>query len=193
MTEQELLQGITGRDQHAFRILVERYQQHVIRTSYSLVHDLEDAEDIAQEVFIEILGSIHRFRRQASLSSWIYRITVNKSLNHLKRKKRRSWLSGQVNRIGTGEIPDPGNVSDGKDAGAVVEEKEIKESLHVAIDSLPLNQKIAFTLHRYEDLPYKEIAEIMNISLSSVESLLHRAKVNLRKKLEGFYREQLNS
>ena len=71
------------------------------------------------------------------------------------------------------------------DAG--MEDMELKQALHTAIDSLPVNQKIAFTLHNYEDLSYKEIAEVMNLSLSSIESLIHRAKLNLRKRLGYYY------
>jgi RNA polymerase sigma-70 factor (ECF subfamily) len=195
MTEQELVQGITGRDQHAFRILVEKYQQHVIRTGYSLVHNLQDAEDIAQEVFIEIMDSIHSFRRQATLSSWIYRITVNKSLNHMKRRNRKMWFGSpvQVIRPAGSDQKKAGEITESKGADTALEEKEIRSALHLAIGRLPVNQRIAFTLHRYEELSYKEIAEIMNISLPSVESLLHRAKGNLQKKLERFYRDHLNS
>ncbi len=189
MTDQELVQGIIDSDQTAFKELVETHQQLVVRTCYALVHDLEDARDLAQEVFIEIMRSAAAFRGKAKLSSWIYRIAVNKSLNHLKKSKRReafTFFSIQdMNGAEKGDQIAAHNPYTGGDA--VMEEKELKQALHLAIDRLHVNQKIAFTLHNYEDLPYKEIAEVMNVSLSSVESLIHLAKVNLQKRLSYYY------
>ena len=189
MTDRELVQGIIDRDQAAFKELVETHQQLVIRTCYSLVHELEDARDLAQEVFIEIMKSASAFRGTAKLSSWIYRIAVNKSLNHLKRSRRREafTLFSFQDRSGMerGEEVTTGNSS--TDGDAVMEEKELKRALHMAINKLPENQKIAFTLHKYEELSYKEVAEVMHVSLSSVESLIHRAKLNLQKILRCYY------
>jgi len=180
MTDQELVQGIINRDQAACKQLVQTHQQLVIRTCYSLVHNLEDAEDLAQDVFIEIMRSAGSFRGKAKLSSWIYRIAVNKSLNHLKRMNTRDKPeSVKINPV---ELEPDHHGGD-----ALLEEKELKIALHRAIDRLPVNQRIAFTLHYYEELPYKQIAEVMTVSLYSVESLIHRAKRNLRKWLDRYY------
>lgn len=193
MTDQELLQGIIDRDQAAFRLLVESHQQSVMRTCYSLVQNMEDAKDLAQDVFIEILRSASSFRGSAKLSSWIYRIAVNKSLNHMKRSRRRETfnLFSFQDRNGAvieEKIQDSNPLNAGDSA---MEEKELKQALHSAVNRLPVNQKIAFTLHKYEDLPYKEIAEVMSVSLSSVESLIHRAKFNLQKYLTTYYHSNL--
>lgn len=189
MTERELIQGIIDRDQAAFKELVETHQQLIIRTCYSLVHELEDARDLAQEVFIEILKSASSFRGNAKLSSWIYRIAINKSLNHRKRSRRREAfplfsVQDHQREIREEQLPDQNHYL-GVDQS--MEEKELKQILHAAIDRLPVNQKIAFTLHHYEELSYKEIAEVMNLSLSSVESLIHRGKLNLQKRLSHYY------
>lgn len=189
MTDQELVRGIIDNDQAAFKELVETHQLFVIRSCYALVHDREDAQDLAQEVFIEVLRSANTFRGTAKLSSWIYRIAVNKSLNHLKKNKRRNTFSlfsfqGPGGKMQEDQIADH-NTNSGGDT--VMEEEELKEALHTAIDGLPLKQKIAFTLHKYEELPYSEIAEVMKVSLSSVESLIHRAKLNLKKRLTYYY------
>ncbi|MBN1199362.1 MAG: sigma-70 family RNA polymerase sigma factor [Bacteroidales bacterium] len=193
MTDRELVQGIIHHDQAAFKELVETNQQLVIRTCYSLVHELEDARDLAQEVFIEILKSASSFRGNAKLSSWIYRIAINKSLNHLKRSRRREALAlfslqDHQHRINGEEMVDQNSYSE---VDQTMEEKELKQALHTAINRLPVNQKIAFTLHNYEELPYKEIAEVMDLSVSSVESLIHRAKQNLQKRLRYFYHVNL--
>ncbi|MFH1297084.1 MAG: RNA polymerase sigma factor [Bacteroidota bacterium] len=189
MTDRELVQGTINRDQTAVKELVEKHQQLVIRTCYALVHDLEDARDLAQEVFIEIMKSAVSFRGKAKLSSWIYRIAVNKSLNHLKRSRRREAYTLFSFQDRGGMVKEELIADHNPYAGGDVamEEKELKQALHKAINGLPVNQKIAFTLHKYEDLPYKEIAEVMNVSLSSVESLIHRAKLNLQKRLTNFY------
>ena len=151
MTDRELVQGIINRDQAAFKELVETHQLFVIRCCYALVHDREDAQDLAQEVFIEILRSAGTFRGTAKLSSWIYRIAVNKSLNHLKKQRRRVSLS-------LFSFQDPGGkkqedcIADHNTCGradVVMEEEELKEALHTAIDGLPVKQKIAFTLNKY--------------------------------------------
>ena len=189
MTDRELVRRIIDNDQAAFKELVEKHQLFVIRTCYALVHDMEDAQDLAQEVFIEILKSADGFRGKSKLSSWIYRIAVNKSLNHLKTCRRReafSFFSFQDagGKMKKDQIADRNPYAGGD---AVMEEEELKRALHTAIDGLPVNQKIAFTLHKYEELPYKDIAEVMNVSLSSVESLMHRARLNLKKRLNYYY------
>lgn len=193
MTDRELIQGIIRRDNEVFKKVVDLFEKHVIRTCYSLVHDDQDARDIAQEVFIEILDSAGSFRGKAKFSSWIYRIAINKSLNHLKLQKRRQFLT----RIGlrsanSGEtysdIPaDNGQLA----ADEAMIEKEIRSVLHLTINKLPVNQRIAFTLCKYEKLSYQEIAEVMDVTVSSVESLLHRAKQNLQKQLAHYYRENI--
>jgi len=194
MTDRELVQGIIDNDQASFKELVETHQLFVIRTCYALVHDMEDAQDLAQEVFIEVLKSASAFRGSAKLSSWIYRIAVNKSLNHLKKYKRRDTFSkfSFQDSGGTMHVEQITNQNTYTVGYAGMEEMELKQALHTAIDSLPVNQKIAFTLHNYEDLPYKEIAEVMKVSLSSVESLIHRARLNLRKRLNYYYYSNRN-
>jgi RNA polymerase sigma-70 factor, ECF subfamily len=192
MTDREFIRGIIGRDEAVFRELVGLFQQPVIRTCYSLLHDDEEARDLAQEVFIELLDSARSFRGEAKLSTWIYRIAVNKSLNCLKQQKRRRVLE----RIGL-RTADPAEQSNdarvilsATGADSALEEKEMRNAIHFAIGRLPANQKIAFTLHKYEELSYREIAEVMNVSVPSVESLMHRAKLNLQRTLSEYYRDK---
>jgi RNA polymerase sigma factor (sigma-70 family) len=190
MTDREFVLEIRKGNQQAFRLFVEKYQLAVVKICNGFIHSLEDSEDIAQEVFLEVYKSIHNFREEAKLSTWLYRISVNKSLNHLRKYKLKKNLdsietlfTGNKNMIN--EIRDNNNLlPDGE-----IEQKEKANTLHRAIDSLSVNQRISFILNKYEDLSYKEIAEIMNISLSAVESLIHRAKINLQKKLFDYYKK----
>ena len=190
MTDQDLIQGIVERNQTVFKELVTQHQQLVIRTCYSLVHNLEDAEDLAQDVFIEIMRSTGSFRGKAKLSSWIYRIAVNKALNHLKKKRTKEFIRLITFKTKTErEELEQDHGKDQSGADTRMEAKELQTALHSAIDRLPENQRIAFALHHYEDLPYRDIAEVMGVSLASVESLIHRGKMNLQKRLNHYYQD----
>lgn len=169
--------------------MVENYQQMVVNTCFGMLHDRDDANDIAQEVFIEVFNSIDKFRLDAKISTWLYRIAVNKSLNFIRDNKKRS-LFQRIEAVFAGRNytdSTSGLSSDEPDTN--LQEKQKSAIVHKAIDSLPENQRIAFTLNKYEDLSYKEIAEIMALSLSSVESLMHRAKKALQKKLLDCYKK----
>ena len=189
MTDKELTDGLILQRKEAIEYLVDKYQKNVIKTAFYFVANMEDAEDLSQEVFLEILKSIGRNKGNSSLYTWIYRITVNKSLDHLRRQKSGNF----VNQLGTllkvfydgknWNNPEPAIVDTRN------EDKEKRKLLDDAVNSLPENQRIAFILNKYEELAYKEIAEIMNLSLPSVESLIHRAKMNLQKKLVNHFSE----
>jgi len=188
--DRQLLEGIRKKDQQAFRKLVEHYQTMVINTANGFTHNLQDAEDIAQEVFMEVYRSAGRFREESSLSTWIYRITVNKALNHVRDHRWKKYLSGMaaVFRTAEGTTVDHSPLSDHKTDQAL-ESEETKRLIAKALDKLPDSQRIAFVLHKYEDLSYKDIAGVMGTSLSSVESLIHRARVNLQTRLLKHYKD----
>lgn len=184
-----LLQQIICGDSNAFKQLVERYQYKVINTCYGFVHQKEDAEDVAQEVFIEVYRSIANFREESQLSTWIYRIAITKSLDFLRKQKRQKRLDYIRNILRLDDqveqLPAPQSTS----PQTILENQERARILQHAVDSLAENQKIAITLHKYEGFKYQEIADIMGISVSAVESLIHRAKNNLQKKLYQYYRQ----
>jgi len=183
MEIQKLKEGDTA----AFQQLILQHQHRVINTCYGFVHNREDAEDIAQEVFLEVYQSIEKFRGDAKLSTWIYRISVTKSLDFIRkqnRKKRFGTLRSIFGREKEIEqLPAPASHNPGK----ILEQQERANALKHAVDALTENQRIAITLHKYEGFSYKEVADIMDTSVSSVESLIHRAKQNLRKKLYAYY------
>lgn len=189
MTEQELIRGIQSGERTAVNRLVDEYQRTVIKTAYYFLGDMQDAEDMAQEVFLEVCRSVGRFRQDAALSSWIYRITVNRALNELKRRKRMKLIRQAGNYFGIG--PNAGENADitPKLQETPLQAEENRRLLDQTIGALPGNQRIAFILSNYEELSYKEIAGVMGTSVSSVESLIHRAKLNLRKKLAAHFSE----
>lgn len=185
LSEQDLVQKLTERNELAFRQLVDEQKDRVYNVALGIVQDDAEAEDVAQEVFIEILESIRHFKGESRLSTWIYRIAITRSLEVVRKRKRKKRFGFMV-RLFQEEATHPGvDVPHFVHPGVQLENKERAAILFKAIDDLPENQKIAFTLHRIEDLSYEEIAKVMNVSLSSVESLIHRAKLNLQKKLIG--------
>jgi RNA polymerase sigma-70 factor (ECF subfamily) len=183
----ELVTKLKNADEQVFRQLVLQYQDKIFNTCISLVKNAEDADDLTQEVFIEIFRSIHKFREDSLLSTWIYRIAVNKSLEHLRRmkRKRRAGILTWFNKENREVSNDP---ADFNHPGVMAENEEQSRILFRAVEKLPESQKIAFTLHKLEGLSYEQIAAVMQKTLSSVESLMHRAKSNLKKELYEYYR-----
>ena len=178
-------------DPNNFNELVLNYQDRVLNVIFRFLNNKEDAEDVAQEVFIEVYRSIGHFKEEALLSTWIYRIAVNKSLDVIRKKKRKKRFAYIMNLFSSPDdkkevqLPAPHNPQ------SDLEQKERIQILNRTIDSLPENQKVAITLSKYEGFSNKEISEIMDTSVSAVESLIHRAKENLRKKLYLFYEKNL--
>lgn len=175
----------------SFEELVELHQERVLNTCFRFVNNKEDAEDLAQNVFVEVYKHIDSFRGEAKLSTWIYQIAVNKSLDFVRKKKRKKRFAFVLSLSGFGDeekelqLPTPANPH------TDLEQKERIHILNQAIALLPENQKVAITLSKYEGFSNKEIAEIMGTSFSAVDSLIHRAKNKLQKKLHQFYEKHL--
>ena len=185
MTEQELIAGLQRGEEKAFQELVEKYQHLVYNTALGVVQNAEDAEDVAQEVFIQVFKSIGQFKAEAKLSTWLYRITTTRSLDLLRARKSKKRF-GMLKRLwdnGNGEEPTV-DIKDFNHPGIELERKEEAGKLFKAIAELPENQKVAFILHKLEGLSYQEVSEAMGNTVPAVESLMHRAKLNLRKTLE---------
>lgn len=183
MNEIELIQQLRNGDEQAFKLLVETYQDMVFNTAIGIVQNAEDAEDVAQEVFIKVFHSIHSFKGESKLSTWMYRITLSSALDHVRSRKSKKRFAFLQRLFGNGNEP-LHEVPDFYHPGVALDQKENAAKLFKAIDKLPESQKIAFTLHKLENLSYQEISEVMKTSVSAVESLMHRAKQNLRKMLE---------
>ncbi|MEQ8475004.1 RNA polymerase sigma factor [Fulvivirga sp.] len=184
---QEAINQLKAGDEATFKDLVLKFQNKVFNVCVGMLKNSEEAEDLAQEVFVEVFRNIDQFNADAKLSTWIYRIAVNKSLEHIRynrRQKRFAWLTSLF-----GADEDLArNYSDFYHPGVALENKETAKILHNAIDKLAENQRAAFVMHKMEGLSYQEVADIMQLSLSSVESLMHRAKKRLRELLNDFYK-----
>ncbi len=182
--ELDLIERLKRGEESAFRSLVEQYQDLVYNTALGIVQNESDAEDVAQEVFIQVFRSIGTFKSEAKLSTWIYRITTTRALDLLRARKSKKRF-GLLKRLWETEEESPvENISDFNHPGVSLERKEEATQLMTAIAQLPENQKVAFVLHKLEGLSYLEVAEVMGNTLPAVESLMHRARLNLRKILE---------
>jgi len=183
LNEHELIQGLRNGDETAFRFLVENYQDRIYNTALGIVNNAEDAEDVAQEVFIQVHRSIGSFKGESKLSTWMYRIATTRALDLLRSRKSKKRFGMLQRLFGEGNEPMV-EIPDFNHPGVAMERKENAAKLFRAIGQLPENQKTAFTLHKLEDLSYQEISEVMKTSVPAVESLMHRARQNLKKILE---------
>lgn len=191
MSDTEIIEQLKKGNEQAFKRLVETHQKLVVNTCFGMVHNREDAEDIAQDVFIEVYRNIQKFRADSKLSTWLYRIAVNRSLNHIRDSKKNKWFHSFEEEVAAKSKTLMQLESSKADQPEwELENKQRAIILHEAINSLPKNQKVAFTLSKYEELSYREIAEVMELSVSSVESLLFRAKKSLQKKLYKCYKKK---
>ena len=184
MDEAELVNRLQLGEERAFRELVESYQNMLVNTCFGFLHNTEEAEDVAQEVFIQVFKSIDSFRGDAKLSTWLYRIAINRSLNKIRSRKSKFFVALDSLFEAEHYLKSSNSVTPHDS----LENQERARILHEAIDKLPDNQKTAFVLSKYKGLPNKNISEIMSTTLSSVEALLNRAKKNLQKSLIDYYK-----
>ena len=186
--ESELINKLIQGDEKAFKSLFELYKTKVYNTAAGFLTNTEEAEDITQEVFLQVFRSVKHFKERSQLSTWIYRITVTKSLDLLRKKKtkkRFAFITDIFEKDGSDKKESFVNY---EHPGVETDKKELSERLFKEIEKLPENQRIAFVLNKVEQLGYREISEIMDTSVPAVESLISRAKVNLKKRLEKYYR-----
>lgn len=180
-----LLHRVAAGDSEAFTLLVERHQERILRVCERLLHDRDEALDASQEVFLKAFRKAGSFRPRAKVSTWLYRIAVNHSLNRLRRRRivRMVSLGSMAPRDEEeegahwdppGEEPDPERVLEARRRWKVTRR---------ALEDLPESQRAVVVLARFEGLAYREIAEVLGITLGAVESRLVRAMRHLDRAL----------
>jgi RNA polymerase sigma factor (sigma-70 family) len=175
----DLVTPLMNNEEWAYRQFVKEYGKRIYNICFYILHDRSEAEDTTQEVFISVFQSIHSFRGDAHFSTWVHRLTLNKCNEKLRfknRKKRKGAMVLIENQVDLAS-------QDISPEGLLIKNEEIA-ILFDAISGLSENQHIAYTLHNMQEMSYVEIAENMNLSVSAVESLIFRAKQNLRKILQ---------
>lgn len=154
----------------------------VFNLALQYVQNVEDAEEITQDVFVSIHNSLENFKQESELSTWIYRITINKSLDFLKAQKRKKRFGFIVSIFENDESKSKHSFNH---PGIEIEQKDALNGIFNAINDLNEQQKTAIILSKIEQKSHKEIAEIMKLSTKAVESLIARAKNNISKKLNN--------
>lgn len=165
MEEQELIRGVIAQNEESFIKLVNLYKKKIIGLCYSYTEDFNEAEDLSQDIFINIYKHIKNFKGDSSLSTYIYRISVNKCIDYKRKRNFKSFLTGFIESE-TYEW----NVDD-------------KTVIRQSIKELPKDLKTPIVLYYYVGLSQKEIAEVLKISEKAVEGRIYRAKNKLKTKL----------
>ena len=173
--------------QKAFSIIYHEHYQMVYQMAFHYLQNVEDAEEITQDVFVQVYQSMAKFEGKSTLKTWIYRISINKSLDYIKYKnsKKRGFIFGNKSQ----NEKELEHITTHDQAESTLIELEKTAVLYKVIYELPSNQKTAFILSKIEGLSHAEIAEIMEVSISSVESLVFRSKKTLQHKLAQLFDE----
>jgi RNA polymerase sigma-70 factor (ECF subfamily) len=170
-------------DVRAFEQLVELHQRAVIGTVARMLNNVEDAHDVAQQVFVRVWRSAARYEPSAKFTTWLFTITRNLVFNEMRRRGRKKEVSmEEAQEISHREHAAPCR----QNPDCVVEQEELESAIDRAIQSLPEKQRLAVSLRKDADMPYEEICQILGMSLSAVKSLLFRARNDLKEKLSGF-------
>ena len=176
-------------DVKAFERLVEMHQSAIIGTCARMLNNVDDAHDIAQQVFIRVWRSAPRYEATAKFTTWLYTITRNLVFNETRRRSRRKEVSMEQEN----EDEPPKYFTDHSTPGAdhLTQQTELEQALDKAIAALPEKQRIAVIMRRHQDLPYEDICSVLKMSLPAVKSLLFRARTELRKHLAAYLGEDV--
>lgn len=177
-----------------FEDIYQEFGEKILNLAYRMTGVEETARDLTQDIFIKVYQNMEAFRGESQMYTWMYRIAANHILNHLKSARRWRWLSLMDKPLGEvfkEEEIEPGFQERASPPGPDrhLEKSEREKIVWNAVQSLPPKYRIPFVLHRYEEMSYREIAEVMDLSLSAVEARLHRAKKMLINKLEPLLKE----
>ena len=178
-----LMRLVARGDTSAFEQVIERHQALVAGTAARMLGSNSDVEDIAQQVFIRVWKSARRYVPRAKFTTWLLKITRNLVFNELRRAKRRAQVPLQPDP-GTEEIPLKDETNPAPDASLL--ENELQRAIEEAIMQLPESQRMALVLRRYDQLSYEEIAEVLDLSVPAVKSVLFRARTELRSRLSKY-------
>lgn len=181
MNEKDLIRQLKLGEEPAFKLLVAAYSDRVYYTVLNILQNAADTEDAVQETFIQVFESIRQFKEESSLATWIYRIAVRKAIEKIRKQKNRKRLHAII----PWWMPEENKSIDAVylNPGIAVEHKEKAAILFKAINGLPENQRLAFTLIKVQGMKYEEVCELMQLSVKAIESLVSRAKLNLKNKL----------
>lgn len=173
-------------DMEAFQVLVEAHQHRVVGTIAKMLGDEAEAEDVAQQVFVRVWRSAGRYEPTAKFTTWLFTILRNLVFNEVRRRKRHPAISLDAPREADDERPRDTADHRVKTPEAALLDGEMMSAIQRAIDELPETQRLAVIMRRYDETPYEEIAEVLELTVPAVKSLLFRARTELREKLKQY-------
>lgn len=183
ISDEECVQRLLEGETDAFEILVRRHQKMIFNLVYRMLGDYNDAAEVAQEVFLSAYRSMAQFRGDANFSTWLYRIAINHAST-----RRRSLATAQQRNValGANELVDDRH-PDPMDA---VMQKEIQQRVQAALNSLSPNDATLILLRDMQDVPYEEVARMLEVPVGTVKSRLHRARQTLKAKLAPYFNDR---
>jgi RNA polymerase sigma-70 factor (ECF subfamily) len=187
LTDAEIMLRAKAGDQSAFEYLVQKYRRPMVSFMYRMAHNSAIAEDLAQEVFLRVYRSRENYEASAKFTTWLYRIATNLAVNHARdtrheRPEVQVSLDEPDDETGTTlEVPDRS-----LNAEQAIMVRERMKAIRQKVEALPEQQKLAVIMHKYHQMDYKQIAEVLKKSESATKSLLFRAYETLREQLKGF-------
>ncbi len=182
-----LMLSVRDDDAAAFAELVERFQHRLVAVMHHLVGSADEAEDLAQEVFLRVYRTRKRYTPKAKFSTWLFTIANNLALNSLRDRQRRPVLPLTLRDSGPQPVR-PGDPSATRDEPPAyhLQQQELANVIRSALDGLNERQRVAIVLNKFEDMNYAEIAEVMGLTTKAVKSLLSRARSKLREALQDY-------
>lgn len=191
LNDSELVDLAQEGDQEALEELVSRYEDKVYNLAYRMVGNREEAEDVLQDTFLNVIRSLDKFRKKSSFSTWLYRVTANAALTRLRKKSKKEKSEGEF-------LDEVYAVKQEAQSGEKIDDwstnpvrrllsEESKAMMEAAIEELPEKYRVVFVLRDVEGLPAAEVAEILDLSVPAVKSRLHRARMFLRNYLSSYF------
>lgn len=189
LEDRELVERAREGDGAAFRALIERYKKKIYTMALDMTGDHHNAEDISQDVFLKAFRSLPRFQGRASVSTWLYRMTVNICID---RSRKKAWKALRPMGIMTDDIyPQAQGRNILSDPEKELEKALLQQHIRPALDSLTQRERAVFMLRHYHAMPLKEIAECLNITIGTVKSTLFRTLIRLQEKLAPYIQEDM--
>ena len=186
-TDADVMLAVAAGDEAGYTYLVGKYHRQIIHFLYRMVHNEAVAEELAQEVFLRVYRSRESYRAEAKFSTWLYRIATNLAVNHA-RDTRNERMAPTLNL----NEPDPesGTMPEVADDDLNVEQTMLREermsAIRAQVAALPERQRMAVLMHKYQEMDYRQIGEVLKLSESATKSLLFRAYQTLRERLKAF-------
>jgi RNA polymerase sigma-70 factor (ECF subfamily) len=183
LSDDNVVQSVREGNIRIFEILINRYNKKIINFIHKMILDYDEAQSLAQDVFLKVYETIKRYKMQDNFQAFIFTIAKNVTLNYIKKQKRILWFSGQSNESGNNQFAEERYFRSEETQQAHLESTQQDEMITEALKSLKENQRIALIMKVYLGFSYNKIAEITGWSIPKIETLISRAKNNLKEKI----------